>query len=61
MIIPFVKSRPMVVCVLTAGVASLLTAGMPYKLGIVISAFAGIFAGLAAERAIRRKGMVVRL
>ena len=36
--------------VLTAGAASLLTLAMPYKLGIVISAFAGIAAGLMAQR-----------
>ena len=50
MIIPFVKNMPMVVCVLAAGAASLLTLGLPYKLGIMVSAFIGIFAGLMAER-----------
>lgn len=50
MIIPFVKTIPLAICVLTAGAASLLTLGMPYKLGIVASAFAGIAAGLTAER-----------
>ena len=50
MIIPFVKTVPMMVCVLTAGAASLLTLGLPYKLGIIVSACAGIIAGLLAER-----------
>jgi predicted branched-subunit amino acid permease len=50
MIIPFVKTIPIVVCVLTAGAASLLALAMPYKLGIIASAFAGIGAGLVAER-----------
>jgi 4-azaleucine resistance transporter AzlC len=50
MIIPFVKTIPLAVCVLTAGAASLLTLEMPYKLGIVASAFAGIAAGLTADR-----------
>ena len=54
MIIPFVKTIPLAICVLTAGAASLLTLGMPYKLGIVASAFAGIGAGLMAERAVRK-------
>ena len=59
MIIPFVKSRPMAICVLTAGAASLMTLSIPYKLGIMISAFAGIAAGAAAEGAGRkRKAMV---
>jgi len=50
MIIPFVKNLPMAVCVLTAGAASLFTLGMPYKLGIIVSACIGIFAGLITER-----------
>jgi branched chain amino acid efflux pump len=50
MIIPFVKNIPMAVCVLTAGAASLFTLGMPYKLGIIVSACMGIFAGLITER-----------
>lgn len=54
MIIPFVKTIPMGVCVLTAGTAALLTLGLPYKLGIVFSAFAGIAAGLGAERTLKR-------
>ena len=57
MIIPFVKTFPMVVCVLTAGATSLLTLAMPYKLGIVVSAFAGIASGLMAQRIMHaRKG-----
>ena len=59
MIIPFVKSWPMGICVLTAGAASLLTLSLPYKLGIMVSAFVGIGAGMAAEYSkYKRKGMV---
>ncbi len=50
MIIPFVRTMPIAICVLTAGAASLLTLAIPYKLGIVISAVAGIAAGLTAQR-----------
>ena len=50
MIIPFVRTLPVIVCVLTAGAASLLTLSLPYKLGIVVSAFAGIASGLLAQR-----------
>jgi predicted branched-subunit amino acid permease len=61
MIIPFVKTIPVAVCVLTAGAASLLTQAMPYKLWIVVSAFAGIAAGLMAQRIINdRKGALLR-
>ncbi|MFH0974333.1 MAG: AzlC family ABC transporter permease [Spirochaetota bacterium] len=50
MIIPFVKNMPVAVCVATAGACSLLTLGLPYKLGIIVSAFIGIFAGVVTER-----------
>ena len=40
----------MAVCVLTAGAAALLTVGMPYKLGIVVSAVAGIVSGAMMQR-----------
>ncbi|UCF92292.1 MAG: AzlC family ABC transporter permease [Desulfobacterales bacterium] len=50
MLIPFVKNIPTVVCVLTAGAVSLLTLGMPYKLGIIVAAFMGILAGFITEQ-----------
>ena len=59
MIIPFVKSWPLGICVLTAGAASLLTLSLPYKLGIMVSAFVGIGAGIVAEYSRNKcKGMV---
>jgi 4-azaleucine resistance transporter AzlC len=54
MIIPFVRTIPMAVCVLTAGAASLLSLSLPYKLGIVVSALTGIAAGLTAERRMKK-------
>lgn len=50
MTIPFVKSLPMLACVVAAGGGALLLAGLPYKLGLILAAGAGILAGLAAER-----------
>jgi predicted branched-subunit amino acid permease len=60
MTIPFVKNMPMVVCVLTAGASALLTVGLPYRLGIVLSAFVGILAGLVTERVAKRTQVEVR-
>ena len=60
MIIPFVKTAPMAVCVLTAGAAALLTLALPYKLGIIVSAFAGIASGLTAQRMLRAKTRTTR-
>ncbi|AOY59451.1 MULTISPECIES: AzlC family ABC transporter permease [Desulfococcus] len=56
MIIPFVKNVPMAVCVLSAGAASLLTLSLPYKLGIIVSAFTGIFSGLITARIVKKTG-----
>ncbi len=50
MTVPYIKNRAMISSVLTAGVVSLLTAGIPYKLGLIIAAVAGILAGLSADR-----------
>ena len=60
MTIPFVKNTPMVVCVFTAGACGLLTVGLPYKLGIVISALAGVLAGLVTEVVARRRREAVQ-
>ena len=60
MTIPFVKNVPMVVCVFTAGACGLLTVGLPYKLGIVISALAGVLAGLISETVARRRKEAVQ-
>jgi predicted branched-subunit amino acid permease len=54
MIIPFVKTVPVAVCMLTAGAAALLTLALPYKLGIVVSALAGIASGLITERRLKK-------
>lgn len=50
MIIPFVKTRAIGVAVLTAGAASLLSTGLPHRLGIFAAALAGVLAGLLFER-----------
>ena len=55
MIIPFVRTLPVAISVLTAGAASLLTLNMPYKLGILVAAFAGIASGLTAQRLLRAR------
>ena len=60
MIIPFVRNVPAVVCVLTAGAASLLTLALPYKLGIVVSACAGIASGLLAQRLVAARRELAR-
>ncbi|MDC7235055.1 MAG: AzlC family ABC transporter permease [Spirochaetales bacterium] len=53
MTIPFVKNSATVVCVLTAAVVALLTGGIPFKLGLIIAALAGVAAGLLVERSVK--------
>ena len=38
-----------------AGASSLITGGMPYKLGLIVSALAGILTGLAVEYADKKR------
>lgn len=55
MIIPYIKNKPMLTSVIVAGTASLLTASLPHKLGLMISAIVGITAGVITEGAISQK------
>jgi len=48
-IIPLIKNRPMLVCMLVAGVVAVLTNDVPNKGGLMIAAFAGIGAGIFME------------
>lgn len=50
MTIPYIKNKPMVMAVLTSAVVSLMTAQMPYKLGLIMAALSGIAAGILIER-----------
>lgn len=50
MLIPGLRSRPMVVCAVVAGAAALLLAGLPNRLGLLAAALAGVAAGVFVER-----------
>jgi len=52
MMIPYIRTKPMVVTVLVAGTVSLLTWQLPYKLGLITAAVIGIFAGISTEKVI---------
>ena len=51
MVVPYLKNRPMVAAVLTAGAVALLAHGLPHQLGLMVAALAGIGAGSIAEKA----------
>lgn len=50
MVVPVLKDLPVVAAALTAGVVALLAFGLPYKLGLIVAAFAGIAVGTILER-----------
>lgn len=49
-VVPSLRSRPMVVAALVAGAVALLAHALPYKLGLILAALAGVIAGLLAEQ-----------
>ncbi|MBF9018232.1 MULTISPECIES: AzlC family ABC transporter permease [unclassified Oceanispirochaeta] len=53
MTIPFIKNRSTVVCVITAAAVSLMTGFMPFKLGLIVAALAGVSAGLLVDKSVQ--------
>lgn len=49
MLVPFVRSRPALLAVLSAGAVAVLTYSWPNKLGLIVAALAGVAAGVLAE------------
>ena len=50
LVVPALKDRHAVIAALSAGMVALLTFGLPYKLGLILAALAGIAAGMWSER-----------
>ncbi len=51
-VVPLIRSRPMLVSAVVAGSAALVFHGLPNSLGLMIAAIGGIAAGYAAETAL---------
>jgi 4-azaleucine resistance transporter AzlC len=49
-VVPSLKDRAVTAAALTGGVVAVVAAGLPYNLGIMVAAFAGIAAGILVER-----------
>ena len=45
MVIPYLKSRPMVVAVVTAGLVSIVANPLPHKLGLIVAAIRRHYCG----------------
>jgi len=50
MIIPYLKTKPMAIAVVVAGVVALAADPLPHKLGLMMAAMAGIAAGVVGQR-----------
>ncbi|HLR12194.1 MAG TPA: AzlC family ABC transporter permease [Burkholderiaceae bacterium] len=55
-VVPLVKSRPMVCCLVVSGVVAWAGQALPLRLGLVAAVLAGVLAGMMAERALPRPG-----
>jgi 4-azaleucine resistance transporter AzlC len=49
MVMPVLKDRPIIASALCAGLVALLAYSLPYKLGLILAALAGIFVGTFLE------------
>jgi 4-azaleucine resistance transporter AzlC len=48
-VIPLIRSKPMLIAALVAGATAVLAQGLPNKLGLMLAALLGIMAGMIAE------------
>lgn len=49
MLVPSLRSRPVVACVLAAGASALLFRALPHQLGLIVASLLGIAAGVVAD------------
>ena len=50
LVVPGLKDRPTLAAAVSAGTVGLLTAGLPYKTGLLLAALVGILTGMLLER-----------
>lgn len=50
MVMPVLLDRPVIASALSAGLVALLANNLPFKLGLILAAFVGIFVGMVLER-----------
>ena len=51
LVVPALKDRPSILAAISAGTIAVLTAGLPYKLNLIVAALIGILVGLWSEKA----------
>ncbi|MBC8333718.1 MAG: AzlC family ABC transporter permease [Anaerolineales bacterium] len=50
LVVPSLRDRPSLFAAISAGVVAVLTAGLPYKLNLIVAAMVGIIVGLWSEK-----------
>ncbi len=50
MLVPVLRTRPLLASALSAGLIAVLARSLPYQLGLILAALTGILIGVAAER-----------
>lgn len=53
-VVPLIVNRPMLICAVVAGGASVLTGELPNRLGLLLAALIGIVAGIIAEARLKQ-------
>lgn len=59
-VVPALRDRPSVVAAAVGGLLAMLAVGLPFKLGLIVAAVAGIAAGTLTERVLARHGEAAR-
>ena len=49
-VVPLLRTRPMLLAAVVAGLVAVLAYDLPWKLGLMLAALAGVSAGVLAER-----------
>ena len=57
-VVPMIKSRPMLACALAAGLTGVMANGLPHKLGLIVAAVVGIAVGYLLETLTAPKGQL---
>jgi 4-azaleucine resistance transporter AzlC len=55
LVVPALEDWPSVIAALTGGIVSIVAFGLPFRLGLIVAAFAGIGVGLLVDELIGRK------
>ena len=49
MLIPMLRNRAIIICVIVAGISAVLLVGLPNKLGLIVAALLAVIAGVLAD------------